>query len=31
MVDIVFIGAMMAFFLVTCALAAGCEKLGERQ
>ena len=31
MVDIVFIGAMMAFFLVTWALAAGCEKLGERQ
>ena len=31
MVDIVFIGAMAGFFLMTCALATGCEKLGERQ
>jgi hypothetical protein len=29
--DIVFIGAIVALFLVTCALCIGCEKLGERQ
>jgi hypothetical protein len=29
MMDIVFIGAIVAFFLVTCAFAAGCAKLGE--
>jgi hypothetical protein len=34
-VDLVFIGAIVAFFLVTWAFAAGCAKLseplGERQ
>jgi hypothetical protein len=29
--DIVYIGAIVAFLLVTCAFAAGCAKLGERQ
>jgi hypothetical protein len=28
--DIVFIGAIAAFLLATCAFANGCEKLGER-
>jgi hypothetical protein len=30
MMDIVFIGAIAAFLLATCAFANGCEKLGER-
>ena len=29
--DIVFVGAIAAFLLATCAFAAGCAKLGERQ
>jgi hypothetical protein len=29
--DIVFVGGIVAFLLVTCAFAAGCGKLGERQ
>jgi len=31
MMDIVFIGAIVAFLLVTCAFAVGCAKLEERQ
>lgn len=31
MMDIVFIGAMVVFLLVTCAFAVGCAKLEERQ
>jgi hypothetical protein len=26
--DIVFIGAIVVYFLLTCAFAAGCDKLG---
>lgn len=29
--DIVYISAIVAFLLVTCAFVVGCEKLGERQ
>ena len=29
--DVVFISAIVAFLLVTCAFAIGCAKLGERQ
>lgn len=29
--DLVFIGAMVAFLLLCLAMAAGCSKLGERQ
>jgi len=29
--DIVYIGAIVIFLLVTCALTAGCASLGERQ
>ena len=29
--DIVFIGAIVAFLLATCAFAVGCAKLVERQ
>ena len=29
--DIVFIGAIAAFFVVTCAFAVACDKLGGRQ
>lgn len=29
--DIVFIGVIGAFALVTCAFAIGCDKLGDRQ
>lgn len=29
--DIVYIGAILAFLLVSCALAAGCARLGEKQ
>ena len=28
--DVVFIGAMALFYLLTVALAAGCDKLGQR-
>jgi len=31
MVDIVYIGAIVGFLLVSCAFATGCAKLGERQ
>ena len=31
MMDIVFIGVIVAFLLVTCAFAVGCAKLEERQ
>ena len=31
MMDIVFIGVIVVFLLVTCAFAVGCAKLGERQ
>ena len=29
--DIVYVGAIVAFLVVTWAFAAGCAKLGERQ
>jgi len=29
--DIVFIGAIVAFFALVAAMAAGCDKLGGRQ
>jgi hypothetical protein len=29
--DLVFIAAMLLFFLVTVAMAAGCDKLGGKQ
>ena len=29
--DIAYIGAIVGFLLVTCAFAAGCAKLGERE
>jgi len=29
--DIVFIGAIVVFFVVTVACAAGCDKLGGKQ
>lgn len=29
--DLVFIGATVLFFLLTVALAAGCDKLGGKQ
>ena len=29
--DLVYLGAIVTFFLVTCAFAAGCAKLRERQ
>ena len=29
--DILFIGAIVVFFLATCAFAAGCDKLGAPQ
>ncbi len=29
--DIVFIGAIVVFFVLTCAFAAGCARLGEQQ
>ncbi len=29
--DLVYIGLTVVFFVLTCALANGCEKLGERQ
>jgi hypothetical protein len=29
--DIVYIGAIVAFLLISCAFAAGCAKLGEGQ
>lgn len=29
MMDIVYIGAIVALLLVTCGFAAGCAKLGE--
>jgi hypothetical protein len=31
MMDIVYIVAIAVFLLVTCALAAGCDKLGRRE
>lgn len=31
MMDFAYIGAMLAFFLVTCAFAAACDKLGRNQ
>ncbi len=31
MMDIVFIGAIAAMWLVACASVIGCVKLGERQ
>lgn len=30
MMDIVYIGAIVAFIVVSCVFAAGCGKLGER-
>lgn len=29
--DILYIGAIVGFLLVTCAFAVVCDKLGERQ
>lgn len=29
--DLIYIGAIVAFLMVTCAFAVGCAKLGERQ
>jgi hypothetical protein len=29
--DIIFVGGIVVFFLVTCAYAVGCEQLGARQ
>jgi hypothetical protein len=29
--DIVFIGAIVLFYLLTAAMAAGCDKLGGKQ
>jgi hypothetical protein len=29
--DLLYIGAILALLLVTCAFAIGCGKLGERQ
>lgn len=29
--DMIFLGAIVAFLLATCALAIGCDKLGKRQ
>jgi hypothetical protein len=29
--DFVFVGAIVAFLLLTCAFAVGCAKLEERQ
>lgn len=29
--DLVFIGATLLFYIVTVAMAAGCDKLGGRQ
>lgn len=29
--DIVYIGAIVAFLLATCAFAIGCDKLGGRR
>lgn len=29
--DLLYIGAILALLLVTCAFANGCGKLGERQ
>ncbi len=29
--DIVFIGAIVVFIAITCAFAAGCDKLGGQQ
>lgn len=29
--DIVFIGAIVVFFVVTVAFAVGCDKLGDQQ
>lgn len=29
--DFVFIGAVVAFFVLTAAMASGCDKLGGRQ
>lgn len=29
-VDVVYIGAIVALIVVSCAFAAGCDKLGER-
>ena len=31
MMDIVYIAAIVAFLLVTCAFAAGCDKLWSRR
>ena len=29
-VDVVYVGVLVAFIIVSCAFAAGCDKLGER-